>query len=230
MGMLGRYLKQVVDPNRGDVNRLVRAFPSTLSEEVGVVASALPFASNPIRLPDDNLHYVDKFVTAWRPQLLSLGLQNESIELPYRVYLDEPEDQDIKHLTDVQRVILHCIYTRHHDGHVRQKHLEGLRGCDDVFIVPFCVQLLGEYVIEILETLEKVFEGTLLERCSDFLLANPIYWEQTQSRMASYWGAYYRYKYPYLRDYIGKRLVDRLNDTIRSRSIHIGNRSNAGRE
>lgn len=38
---------------------------------------------------------------------------------------------------------MHRLYTRHHDGHVRQRHLARIIEVTDSWIVPFVVQLIG---------------------------------------------------------------------------------------
>jgi hypothetical protein len=47
-------------------------------------------------------------------------------------------------------LVVRCIYTRHHDGFVRRRHLERLLEAEVEWTGPFVFQLLGEYVVEIL--------------------------------------------------------------------------------
>ena len=135
--------------------------------------------------------------------------------MPYRIYLNEPVEDKLAALSERQQVILHCLYLRHHDGYIRQKHLEQLIGRTEAFVCPFTVQLLGEYVVEILLVLEKLITSADLTDYAEFLDSNRFYWKQTQSRMVSYWNEYYRADFPRLQDYVGKRLADRLNAAMR---------------
>lgn len=88
--------------------------------------------------------------------------------------------------------------TRHHDGYVRQRHLEPLVAEPGEWVVPFVVQLLGEYVVEIHEAiLARLLP--ILDRSADareayrrFVAANPDFIAVTEARIASYWNCYYR--------------------------------------
>ena len=204
----------MLNPHRGDIKRLVGAFPAYLSDDVRAAVSIIPF-TNPVRLADGESHNLDFFVTEFKPQIVAMG--SETIQLPYRVYFNEPDSKVIETLSDRQHILLRCIYLRHHDGHVRQKHLEHLSGVNEAFLCPFAIQLLGEYVIEILDVLEHVFSEPFVSVTAEFLNANQFFWKQTQSRMISYWNEYYRNQCPDLHQYVGKRLVDQLNEALKQR-------------
>ena len=57
----------------------------------------------------------------------------------------------LEDLTNLQKEILSSLYTRHHDGFVRERHLRQLLGVDEPWLPPFVIRLLGEYVVEICE-------------------------------------------------------------------------------
>ncbi|MDR3081774.1 MAG: hypothetical protein LBV60_12755, partial [Streptomyces sp.] len=78
-------------------------------------------------------------------------VQGETVAIPSRIYNEEPEAGLERSLTGTQRLILHCLYSRHSDGRVRQRRLEQLVSSSEPWVVPFVVQLAGEYVLEILE-------------------------------------------------------------------------------
>ena len=137
-------------------------------------------------------------------------------------------------LTDLQKAILNCIYLRHHNGFIRQRRLEKLIDTTDYFVVPFIFQLLGEYVMEILEVLQKHINPNI-DNYVKFINENQKYWTQTESRMISYWNEYYRRpmypnylppKYATRKEYIGQQIVDRLKK--RTHNIGIA-ASGAGR-
>jgi hypothetical protein len=76
-------------------------------------------------------------------------------------------------LTKIQKQLLHCLLSRHNDGHVRQEHLERIVALNQEWVPPFVVQLLGEYVVEIVQTIEGNL-GNLDKRVyADFLRENP---------------------------------------------------------
>ena len=48
---------------------------------------------------------------------------------------------------EVRQLMAHCLNTRHHDGHVRERHFKPLLAAGQpAFVLPFAAQLLGEYV------------------------------------------------------------------------------------
>ena len=77
------------------------------------------------------------------------------------------------------------------------------------------MKILGEYVVELLDVLERIITGDLVPKYVEFLANNPHFWMRTQSRMVSYWDVYYRNDFPNLRDYIGFNLVNNLNQARR---------------
>jgi len=210
---LRRVFNMFWDRNFEDIERIVKAFPSGLENDVRAVIGILPFSERTLLLAHGNIRHVDFFVAEYKP--LVLNLRDEEVKVPYRIYLNEPTDDRIATLSELQQVILHCLYLRHHNGYIRQKHLEKLSDKTETFICPFTVQLLGEYVVEILLVLENLITPSVLADYAEFLSSNIFYWQQTQSRMVSYWNEYYRKDVPRLADYVGKRLADRLNAALR---------------
>jgi hypothetical protein len=88
--------------------------------------------------------------------------------------------------------------------------LERLVDRTETFIVTFTFQLLGGYVMEILQVLDKHINDKTIDQYIAYMKETPKYWQQTESRMTSYWNEYYRWKFPKLNDYIGKQIVERL--------------------
>ena len=116
--------------------------------------------------------------------------QGETLCLFYRQYAS-PNISWIN-FNEIEQTIIHCIYTRHHDGFVRQKHLNLLTDTNYPDIaVPFVIRLLGEYVLEIqLDTAPFIQKHPKI--ITDFIQQNPVFWQRQKSRMASYWDIYYR--------------------------------------
>ncbi|MEU6067512.1 hypothetical protein ABZ864_24265 [Streptomyces sp. NPDC047082] len=119
---------------------LVAAFPQQLADEVRAVLAVMPEA---------RFAPVSPF---------SVDVGDEAVAIPYRIYLDEPPVEVVRSLTAMQRAILHCLYSRYSDGLVRQRHLEQIVSLDTPWVVPFVVQLVGEYVLEILEAIRHPFQ------------------------------------------------------------------------
>jgi hypothetical protein len=77
------------------------------------------------------------------------------------------------------------------------------------------MQLLGEYVFEILQVLDKHINDKTIESYVKFIRENPKYWKQTESRMISYWNEYYRRQYSKLKTYLGQQLADKIKKSER---------------
>src|SRR6185312_1590283 len=94
---------------------LVDAFPLTMREHAHMVAEAFPEPDHPA---------AGKF---------SVQVCGEAVTIPYRLY-HSPSQIMTEHLTDLEKELVDCLLTRHHDGFVRQRHLEqiirsGNSGC-----------------------------------------------------------------------------------------------------
>ena len=113
---------------------ILNSFPATLKQDVEKVVDILSFDKNYLFSPD----------------FQTINLDKEILNIPCRIYFDEPSSTKEMSLTEQQRTILNCILLRHHDGYLRQRRLELLIDKTEYFVVPFVFQLLGEYVIEIL--------------------------------------------------------------------------------
>jgi hypothetical protein len=115
-----------------------------------------------------------------------------------RIYNPEPPGEVEAALSTTQRTVLHCLYTRHHDGFVRQRHLQQIVASEQPWIVPFVIQLIGEYVLEILINVRDALtdldvQGSSQQmRFGGFIAENPEFFELTSQRVTSYWNCYYR--------------------------------------
>jgi hypothetical protein len=123
-----------------------------------------------------------------------------------------------------QETILRCLYTRHHDGFVRQRAVEGLLQAKQPWVVPFVVRLVGEYVLEIVETIAAgldLSDAGTRQLYGEFVATNPAFMMLTRQRATSYWSVYYRDRFPVLRPtgsdlwetYPAFTLLDRLDAT-----------------
>ena len=135
----------------------------------------------------------------WRswPGLVVAG---EPVAIPDRIY--NPSPRFIRRLSPVEKLVVAGIYSRHHDGFVRQRWLGMLLDADEPWVAPFIVQLLGEYVIEICRDIERFARSelpahsALRQHLSAFLADNPCFAELTKQRAISYWACYYRDQHP----------------------------------
>lgn len=132
----------------------------------------------------------------------------EPLRIPRRVYLQPPSQ--VNGLNDEQRAILWCIYTRHHDGRVREAAVRALMPSALAWTTPFVIQLVGEYVVEIVELIAK-HAAYLAEPCHRrFVNENPQFMALTRQRATSYWDCYYRRRWPNKRGYPSIQVLDFL--------------------
>jgi len=112
----------------------------------------------------------------------------------------------------LQKELVDCLLTRNHDGFVRQKHLERIIGSENVWIPPFLIRLVGEYVLEIFDLIDQNRGNPNVSIYPEFVRSNPVFIALTEQRVISYWNAGYCYpglgQRAYTRDdYIGFRLI-----------------------
>jgi hypothetical protein len=168
---------------------LIRAFPARLAPVVANVAQSLPGA----RFPPIGSVTVSNGRT-W-PGLVVAG---EPVVIPHRIYNPEPVPRAAGEQDDMEAVVTAAIYSRHHDGFVRQRHLATLLDSDEPWTAPFIVQLLGEYVIEICRDIERFARMTFPARpamrqsMSAFFRENHCFAMLTRQRAISYWSCYHR--------------------------------------
>jgi hypothetical protein len=175
--------------------QITSAFPTALRDDVRRAASVLP-----------------------KPFLSSMGafrtvVENEVVIVPYRVYYDT-KLIDADRLTPAQQIIISCLLTRHHNGYVREEHLRRIISSNHAWIPPFVIQLIGEYVMEILQVIDEKLAVLNAEAYSGFLKDNPTFWSTTKRRVVSYWDCYYRRAWPRWEDYVGFRLVEYLDSFL----------------
>jgi hypothetical protein len=136
-----------MDETDESAHGLENAFPADVRAVAGSVAGALPTS------------YLDHNGG-------SIGWTLEGVELtaPYRIYKDEPRTALVSQLDATGLTVLHCLYTRHRDGQVRQRHLGELLASDHIWVMPFIAQLLAEYVVHIHEDIARAFEDGTINR------------------------------------------------------------------
>jgi hypothetical protein len=186
---------------------LVRAFPSRLHSAASEVIGSLPASAH---------EPVGDIATSNRRACADLRLASEPVSIRSRIYNPRPEQSLLRQLDDERMLVLSCIYSRHHDGFVRQEFASRILASDDACVIPFVVQLLGEYVVEICADVERfVLESlptrpTMPEGFATFLADNPCYTALTKQRATSYWSCYYRRQYPSRQTYPGLVALDAL--------------------
>jgi hypothetical protein len=136
-----------------------------------------------------------------------VSVDGETLEIPYRIYYDEPSLDKFKVLSVAQSGILACLYTRHHNGFVREKYAGQIVALDQSWIPPYVLRLLGEYVIEVLHIIERNLDSLNQDIYRQFLAANRKFYETTKCQVMSYWDCYYRKQYPDRNTYVGFKVI-----------------------
>ena len=106
----------------GGVSDLVAAFPRALRADAATVVEAMPRTR----------------LRAAQP--FGVQVDGETVVIPYRVYNEQPQPSVFAMLSPRQKSMLACLYTRHHDGHVRQRYLRQVGELACGWVAPFVVQ------------------------------------------------------------------------------------------
>lgn len=172
--------------------RYIGSFPGELSSDVN---AALEFMPVGVHMPS-------------KDDIGPVSISNEPVYIPCRIYSPEPKMSS--QISDLQRTIISCIYTRHHDGFVREKYLASLFGSSFSWVPPFVLQLVGEYVLEIVTLIHRHIDelDPLIYNC--FAKENEDFIALTKARAISYWDCYYRWQNWKFRDYAPFQVMNGL--------------------
>ncbi|WP_432173955.1 hypothetical protein [Streptomyces sp. Tue6028] len=197
-----------MQPPSNSSDPLILAFPAELPGDAEAVLAVMP-------------------ASRFRPlEPFSVVVEGQQVSIPGRLYNDEPPTEAVASLSSRQRQLLHCLYSRHCDGMVRQRHLAEVVGSVDPWVVPFVVQLVGEYVLEILAVIRDELRDLATPGArsrlayGQFIVDNPAFFARTQRRVVSYWSCYYRSAYSTFRSYPGCSLLDLLRSAASDRAGH----------
>lgn len=171
-----------------------RAFPASLIAEVGAI---VPMLSDCQQYPPS--------------ETFRVFVRSESIDIPYRVYYRESHILECAERQGIQGSIALCLGTRHHNGFLREKCAERLITVEEPWVVPFVMQLVGEYVLQILQLIERALPDLNAALYGDFLNANAAHYATIRRRVTSYWDVYYRSQYPKWEEYSGYRVLAEFN-------------------
>lgn len=158
----------------------------------------------------------------WHEAVFRVMSGGEELAIPYRIYNPEPTVAEWGEESTVAHVIRLCFYSRHNDGFVRQRAVRGLLSRHEAWVAPFVVQLVGEYVFEIIDDIHRGLDLRAGSETSKtygrFAADNKAFIALTSRRVTSYWNCYYRSQYPVMRPaanggfaiYPGFKLVEAL--------------------
>lgn len=135
-------------------------------------------------------------------QGFQVTVQSELLSAPARLYCS-PGDLRvlIEQATGDHRTLALCLGTRHWNGYVREECLRQLIATDRPWAAPFLIQLLGEYVIELVELIAAAPLQATVQNLADFARENPKFMALTRQRATSYWDCYFRRRFRSLQTY-----------------------------
>jgi hypothetical protein len=139
----------------------------------------------------------------------SVTFKGERLTIPSRVYFDLNLIWQAAGRSQLQQGIAWCLGTRHHNGYVREECLSQMLAAPQPWMAPFIVQLIGEYVLEIVQSIADALPGlapAMQHALAGFVRDNPRYLNTIDSRTISYW-RYYMQAYPERASYPGARAV-----------------------
>lgn len=169
-----------------DNSNLLKAFPAALREDALELIASLP-------------------ETSLFSYSFCVEIGKDTVSIPYRIYHD-PSLIDPARLTGTQKELLACLMTRHHSGFVREEYLLKILDCSHEWIPPFVVQLVGEYVIDIICRISDSVDRLDPAVYRAFLTHNPAFYLATKQRVLSYWDCYHRGENR--EDYAGFQVLD----------------------
>lgn len=172
-----------------------RGFPKHVNDDVTKVVRLLSkraLLNVTIEVSEDTVQY---------------SQNNQVISFPYRIYSIDNSGGFLDRLSEQQMMILHCILSRSHEGHIRQKHLNALLQMDyEDWAIPYIVKICDEYVVEILEMAYDFLKEQDTARIKNFCSENREAFCKSYSKMISYWNEYYRHTYSDFHQYVGRKL------------------------
>jgi hypothetical protein len=167
------------------------AYPSRLNADVREVLNLVPMTK---LSPSDH-------------DIGPLRVAGEALHIPFRVYFPEPDYAALDGLSETQKTILSALYTRHHNGFIRERRVLEIVASPATWVVPFVLQLIGEYVIEIIRQLADRREQLQYARYACFIDENPEFVALTCRRVVSYWECYFRESTPVFSEHVAYRLA-----------------------
>ena len=135
-----------------------------------------------------------------------LNLNGELVQIPQRIYYCELIDNEIQSLTETQRTVLYCIFTRSDNGYLREKYVRLLLANNyPQWTIPFIVKLSDDYVCEIVAAVYELLKDKDTSDIRRFCLENKNAVHANYGRMLNYWYEYYKTDCPDFYEYVGRR-------------------------
>lgn len=139
----------------------------------------------------------------------------EKLVFPYRVYYTPDRIAEAARDSQGEALALTlCLASRHWDGHVREAAIRNLDLFGRPWVIPFAVQLLGEYVVQVGKAVEERITELGVQPFLNFARENTDFIETTRRRATSYWDCYYRNEYKTLEDFPCYRAIHAIRSAL----------------
>ena len=144
-----------------------------------------------------------------------VSIQSQVLSAPSRVYYSPSVLSSIisGSVGETQALAL-CLGSRHWDGYIREACIRELIKFDYPWVVPFVIQLLGEYVIQIVSFVFEALPSLNSAAFGAFVHENPKFLATTKRRAISYWNCYFRHQYKHLSEYPGIMAINLVEGMV----------------
>jgi len=179
---------------------LAEAFPSALRVEAQTASS----------------HVKSLMTTSQWTDRFGVLVYGEQVLLPHRIQF-KPEKVDFERGSETW-LMVRALQSRSNDGFQRQRAVRDLLTDIRPWTAPFVVALIGEYIAEILIDIDAAMLPGSVAVITEFISANPGYWQTIERRVQSYFNVYHQRVYG-RSDYVGFRLIEKFETERVSRLI-----------
>lgn len=142
----------------------------------------------------------------YRSRSEDMEVHGQTARLPSRLHFP---DLPVTAIANLSAPAL-CLASRATDGHLRQGAVTRLLAVETPWAAPYVAILLGEYVVEIAEVIERALPGLDRALYANLVRENRATFRTLRARAISYWDIYYRHLYPDRRDYPGLKALYEL--------------------
>lgn len=134
-------------------------------------------------------------------------VNNEMVQIPYRIYYNQVYSKKIETLTEIQKIIYYCILTRHHNGYLREKYVRLLLQTKyPQWVMPFIIKMCDDYVLEIVTAIYEFLKNKDNTALKEFCAVNKRVVRNNYDRMLNFWYEYDKTLCPDFYEYVGRKL------------------------
>ncbi len=166
-------------------------FGPELASDLRIVRDAMPSAT--FQMANQIVAHYGPFPSLWEPANI--------IGIPSRIYESPIPKSTYQSLSPTQQSIADCLYSRSSDGYTRQRHLRRIVATEELWVIPYVVAALGDYVVEVVKEvaagLTELDDARSWQARKYRLFAehNPDLIQLVRQRSSSYWNCYYSHAF-----------------------------------